>query len=169
MGSEAYSRESPWRRTRIVVRVPQPAAGVDWTLAVPGGHTYRPLAAFAQLVTSAAVAARVARLAFGDGDITFGSFPPGASQAASLTRLYSWAPSQGVAAVGTAIGGYLPEVTLQSGWTIGSVSELIDVADQWSSVFVLVEDTWVRDGSIDVDDIPSVVVEIVDAGRGSPP
>lgn len=166
MGRELISREAPWRRTRIVVRVPAPAAGADWSQVVPGGHTYRPLAVFGQLVTSAAVATRAARLSFGDGDITFGSFPPATTQVASLTRLYSWAPSQGPTFVGTAIGQYLPDLTLQAGWTIGSVTELIDVADQWSSVFLLVEDTWVRDGSVDIDQIPAFAVEVIDS-RGA--
>lgn len=153
---------APWRRSRIVLPVAAPAAGADWTLIVPAGHLYRVLSVYAQLVTSAVVNTRVARLALGDGVRTFLDLPPAASQAASLTRRYAWAPGVSGSSQGTGVESYLPDVTLSAGWTIGSVTDLIDVGDTWTGILLNVIDTTARDGSISIDSIPDLVVEVVD-------
>lgn len=158
------SGESVWRRSRITVAIPSPAAGADWSFAIPSGHVYRLLSVYAQLVTSAAVATRVARLAFTDGDRTFLDVPPFATQAASLTRRYAWAVSPAATAQGTGILSSLPEVELQAGWTIASVTDLIDVADQWSGIVLNVIDTTVRGGVRDLSAIPDLLVEVLPAG-----
>lgn len=158
------SGESTWRRSRIVVPVASPAAGSDWSLVVPSGHVYRLLAVAAQLVTSAVVATRSVRLNVSDGVRTFLSVPPGATQAASLTRLYSWLPSVGFGAFGLAIGSNLPDLDLAAGWSIGTTTEAVDVGDQWSAVFVHVMDVTTRQGAIELDGVPDMIVSLVDPG-----
>lgn len=160
------SSESSWRRSRVTVAVPQPAAGADWTLTIPAGHVYRLLSLYAVLASSAVVATRVARLAFTDGARTFLDLSAGASQVASLTRRYAWLPSVGPSAVGSGILSALPDVALGAGWTIASLTDAIDVGDQWSAIVLNVLDTTARGGPADLDDIPDMVIELVGPPSG---
>lgn len=158
------SGETTWRRSRIVVPVATPAAGADWSLTVPAGHVYHLVSLYGQLVTSAAVATRIPRLSFTDGDSVFLDLPPFASQVASLTRRYAWAPAVSGTALGNSILSYLPDLDLPAGWTIASVTDLIDAADAWTSVKLLVRDLTVRGGANDLDAMPDLLVSLVDAG-----
>lgn len=154
------SGESLWRRSRITVPVAAPAAGAEWSLVVPGGHIYVPLAVHWRLVTSATVNSRVARLAIGDGVQQIVDVPPNASQAASLTYSYAWLPSPSGILTGAFMLSSLPEVELLTGWTIGSVTALLDAADQYDQVRVLVDDMTVRSGPVDLATMPAMIVEL---------
>lgn len=162
MTRDDISGEDRWRRSRIVVSVPSPAAGADWSLAVPGGHTYQILTIAATLTTSAAVATRASRLLFGDGTASFLDLPASATQVASLARKYAWWPTAEPVAVGNAIEAAIPPLTLPAGWTVASATDLIDVADQWSGIKLAVIDTWARWGTIELDALPDILVGIVD-------
>lgn len=157
----SYSGETAWRRSRIVVPVASPAAGSDWSLTVPAGHVYRLVSIYGELVTSAAVATRVPFLTVSDGVSAFLKVPPFASQVASLTRRYAWFPESGGDATGLGIASPFPGLALVAGWSLAAATDLLDVADQWSSVRVCVEDTTVQDGSVDIDGLPDLLVEIV--------
>jgi hypothetical protein len=161
------SGESAWRRSRVVVRIDPPGAGADWSLTVPAGHIYQLLALHARLVTSAAVATRIARLAFGDGVSPIADLPPQASQAASLTYSYAWLPSPSGILTGTFMLSVLPDLELQAGWTLASLTQALDAADQWDQVRVLVLDTTARRGKLDLNARPDFIVEVLESGPGS--
>ena len=165
--SAPLSAESAWRRSRIAALVAQPAAGADWSLAIPSGHVYRLLAVMATLVTSAAVATRIPRLVVSDGNTRLIDVPPFATQAASLTRRYLYLPQCSAFATGNGVLSPLPDISLQAAWTIGTLTDAIDAADQWSSIVLHVIDTTVRAGAVDLDGLPDLIVEIVEAGPGS--
>jgi hypothetical protein len=163
MGSSA-SGESAWRRSRTVVAVGSPAAGAEWSVTVPAGHLWRIESVQAQLVTSAVVATRVARLAWGDGVAPYFTLPPAASQLTTLTRLYAWHPNAMAVAVGTGILSCLLDADLPAGWTLASSTEAIDGGDQWSAIRLRVLDTTVRRGRLDLNDTPDLFVEVVSPG-----
>lgn len=165
MGDRDFSGEDRWRRSRIVVPVPQPAAGADWSLAAPAGHLYQLVSVIATLTTSAAVATRAARLVLGDGNATFLHVPAATTQVASLARRYGWWATGQVLAVGSDIESPLPGIALQTGWTIGSATDLVDVGDQWSAIRLHVIDTTVRDGATDIDQLPDIIVEVIERGQ----
>jgi hypothetical protein len=160
MGEPDISGELAFRRSRIVYRPAAPAAGADWSAVVPAGHTWRIIAIGATLVTSAAVATRVVHMAFNDGHGTYIRVPAQASQAASLTRYYAWFPESGGDATGSGISTPLPDGGLMAGWSVGTITELIDVADQWSNIALLLRDTTVKGGDINIDEIPELIVQL---------
>lgn len=158
------SGQAPWRRSRVVQLVPAPAAGADWTLTVPAGHLFRLRSILATLTTSAAVANRVARLQFGNGDATFLDLPPAAVQAASLGIRYAWVPGPQAIVVGTGALQFMPAMDLDTAWTVGTKTDLIDVADQWSAISALVDDVTVRRGALDLNALPDLLVQVVEPG-----
>ncbi len=159
---QAFSNEAPWRRSRIVVPVANPAAGADWSFTVPAGHVYRLVSVFAQLVTSAVVANRQALLTVTDGTGTFLRLPAAAVQAASGTVTYSWMAG-GVAylSLPASQAAFLPDLNLMPAWGLASSTALIDVGDQWSGIRLHVIDTTVKDAGVDIDAIPDVIVEVL--------
>lgn len=157
---DRLSGVAPWRRSRIVVPVTTPAAGSDWSVTVPAGHIYRVRSVYATLLTAVAVANRDAMLNVGDGVRTFVSIPPVAVQAASLTYTYAWFPHAGALNVGNGQAVPIPELDLMAGWTLGTSTGSIQAADQWSGIWLLVDDVTVERGPIDVGSMPEFVVEI---------
>lgn len=162
------SGESAWRRSRTTVLVASPAAGADWSSAVPGSHLWQLLAVKARLVTSAVVANRAVRLILGDGVQTFAILPAAAVQAATATVDYTWVAGTSPATVDQAAVAPLPLLTLQQTWTIGTSTRLVDVADQWSAIVLLVTDTLARRGRLDLDTIPDMLVGVVELGPDAP-
>lgn len=158
------SGESSWRRSRIVSGVATPAAGADWSTSVPAGHLWQLLGVTATLVTSAAVANRAVALVLGDGSNPFLTIPAPAVQAASLTGVYSWAGEGGGYALGVRQLGPLPPLVLPPSWTVAVSTLLVDATDQWSAVRLLLLDTTVRRGRIDLDQLPDMVVVVAEAG-----
>lgn len=159
---EDVSGEALWRRTRITVPVPQPAAGAGWTFVVPAGHVYHLHSVLATLQTSAAVANRSARIQLGDGVRTFLDLPPAAVQPASVTWVYAWTESPPALQIGTGVSSHLPHTAMPAGWTVGTLTNFLDVADQWSGIVLGVTDVWSRRGDIDLDAMPELVVQLVE-------
>jgi hypothetical protein len=157
------SGQSPWRRYRRVVTVPQPAAGADWSLIVPAGSVYELVSVYGSLTTSAVVADRGARLQLGDGHATYLDLAPQAVQAASLTNRYAWAAGMSTFSADSGQVMGLPRLYLEPGWTLGSATDGIDVADQWSTVYALVLETVVRGGPVDLAMVPELYVEVLAA------
>lgn len=64
---------------------------------------------------------------------------------------------------GTADGEVMaiPALTLQPGWTIGTLTDNLQVGDQWSSLRLLVVDTTVYSGAIGIDSLPDLLVGII--------
>jgi len=155
------SGERPWRRVRRVIAGPAPAAGADWSVTVPAGKVWRLVSVQATLTTAVAVANRSPRLIVGDGDATFLTIPPVAVQAASLAGVFDWlehgsayttAPDQVLS---------LPALVLEAGWTVGTSTTAIQAADQWSAQQLLVLETDVKGGAVDLGSLPDLTVEVV--------
>ncbi len=161
MGAGAYSGERPWRRVRRVIAGPAPAAGVDWSITVPSGKVWRVLAILASLTTDATVAGRSVRLTASDGDTTFLSLPPVAVQAASLTGRYAWGEHVDSRTTSPDQVAALPPLTLQPGWVLRVTTTALQAADAWGAPAVLVVETTVRGGEVDLAALPDALVEVV--------
>src|SRR5437764_694200 len=116
------------------VNVANPAAGADWSAAVPAGARWEVQAFNAQLLTSAGVANRqpVIQITDGAGHVLHNS-PFSGVQAASLTEQYSAGESEPIANNGNFNITSLPRgCKMLQGWTIGTSTVAIQAADQWS-------------------------------------
>jgi hypothetical protein len=122
---------------------------------------------FAQLVTSAVVATRGPKLALSFGGGQYGVLGVGSTGVASNTYALAWVPGAGAAGAAGALTGPLPDLTLETGYTLGSLTLALDVGDQYSAVYILAEITEVRGGDVDLGDQPSMVVEVVASSTGS--
>lgn len=132
-------------RQRLTKAVPiaNPAAGADWTQAVPAGVAWEVLSIEAQLLTSAVVANRNALLRVRDPDGREAvRIAPAVVQAASLPVVYTYLP--GFGAIASEAGQQLPLPSpllyLPSGWQVGSLTTLLDVGDQWSAIVLTVRE-----------------------------
>ena len=119
-----------------------PSAGADWTVAVPARTYWRLKAAYSELTTSATVANRVVGIRVKDaaGKVVF-FVKASAAQAASLTQRYSAGTDlpSAVADVTTLLP--LPQdLVMREGWTVESVTTLIQAGDQFANVTLAVEE-----------------------------
>ena len=124
-----------------VITVTQPAAGVDWAYVVGGPAWIRLHSIVAQLVTSAAVATRAVRLQVKYTGILVGQFGATATQAASLTAVYSFADLSILSADTTTI--HVPvtgDIIFKDGMTVGANTVSLQAADQWSAIAFYVEE-----------------------------
>lgn len=120
-----------------VVKVKQPAAGADFTQAVPGGVVWILLSVRALLTTSVVVANRFPRLRFTDGSDTYAESGAGGAIAASLAVNCSWSRefgSQSFVAASGVNNSALPNMPLAQNHVIVCSTALIDVGDQWTNV-----------------------------------
>lgn len=136
---------------RKLVTVANPAAGANFSIAVPKGEQWHVVALHFKLATSAAVANRSAAIQVlgPDGATPITEVGPGAVvQAASLTNVYNFQAgangtgSQGNvvnATTGSVIGSLPGDLWLTGGCVLQSAVAAIDVADQISSVSAWVE------------------------------
>ena len=126
-----------------VVKVPNPAAGADWTQAVPGGVMWKILSGQATLTTSAAVATRLPQIQLTSAGVNVGVYSAAGSVAASLTTVVSFTQKSGssiLLAGATSVPNPLPDYPLVQGDTFGSLTGAIQAADQWSAIaFVVAE------------------------------
>lgn len=151
-GPEDIGIPLPWRivpaeRVRRTIVVPDPAAGADFVVPVPGGVVWDVLSLKARLVTAAAVANRVPNLRITDGNEMVATiaqqqaFPAGGTSDLSWVR--GW-PGPLYGTVGTVLTNWFPEWPLYAGYTFGSITALIQAADQWSAVRVVVDEYEIR-------------------------
>lgn len=132
-------------RQRLVREVPvaAPGAGAEWTVPVPSGAAWELLSVRDQLVTSAAAANRVATLRLRDADGTeLWRIPPVAVQAAAATVRRSYLPAFGysTAVEHETLGLPAGPQFLATGWQLGSITALLDVADQYSGIVLVVRE-----------------------------
>jgi len=152
-GSLSYPSTLPEYTSRgpgasIEQTVGNPAAGADWSIAVPASAVWVLLTARASFVTSAAVANRIPRLQFFDGATLIMDVPTTAVITASQTCSLSWgAGGTSHNPTGTLFSiGFPPAVRLNSTFTIRSTTTAIDAADQWSNIRLYVQE-WNGPGS----------------------
>lgn len=130
-------------RTMRVVQVAPPAAATDWSVTVPGGRVWVPLALTALLTTDANAGNRDVSLRVTDQTNIVAAFDAFANQGASLAELYSF-----VAGAGTGAGGTthltcttpIPDMALPAGYVLETHTTGFEVGDQWSSIVVWVEE-----------------------------
>lgn len=130
----------------LIIPTSNPAAGADFLITVPAGVRWRIIGLRASLVTAVAVATREVVLAFGQTPIVIYAAICPATQAASLTTLYSW--GAGVTTLLTVNGQTglnasisIPnDLWLATPMTIASSTQNIQAADQWSNINMLVEE-----------------------------
>lgn len=129
---------NPTRYTPVSATVANPAAGAEWTYTVGAGLSYQLETVRFQLVTSATVATRSARIRITDGTNELFKSDVNATQAASLTQQYyggaglaPFTASPTVFMVQIPVG-----MVLGGGWTVGSNSLNLQVADQYSGIFL---------------------------------
>jgi hypothetical protein len=157
---DRVSGSVPWRRFYKTVTVPNPAAGADWSLTVPASEVWSLVTITATLTTSAAVANRAPSLVVSDGNVRYARMPAIQTQAASLVGITTWGPYGQSGLTGLIARGILPVAALGPGETIGTLTDLIDVGDQWSAIFVRVLATISQAGPIQLGDVPDLIVAI---------
>ncbi len=122
-----------------VVPVANPAAGGGFTYTVSGNYWERLAALSFTLVTDGNAANRQVLVALQDGSSTnIASTASGGTQAATLTRLYSFVPNQGTAPalIGTTFLAPLPVLFLQPGFKVVVSITSVQVGDQISAIRV---------------------------------
>jgi hypothetical protein len=123
------------------ILVTQPAAGAEWLYKHTGPSWILLRAITWKLVTSAVVATRASRLQLKFGTDLVAQFPPGGTQAASLTVQYT-ASDCGLTSGDstTQLVGLSNSIILGDNMSVGSLTALIDVADQYSGVAIFGEE-----------------------------
>jgi len=122
-----------------VVAVTNPAAGAGFTYTVGSAYWERIAAVSFTLVSDGNAANRQVLLAFKDGSgANIASTASGGTQAASLTRLYSFVPNQGTAPalIGTTFLAPLPVLFLQPGFSMVVSITSVQAGDQLSAIRV---------------------------------
>lgn len=156
------SGQRAWRRSYRTVTVPSPAAGADWSYAIPAGEYWDLISVYAQLVTSVTVASRYPSLIVGDGVVTFARSAATGSQAASLTGLNLWVPGATPSSQNNVNRGPLPTTYLGEAETIGSLTDNIQAGDQWSGIYIrAIVTTW-KSGPVDLNDLMPQQVVVVE-------
>lgn len=126
-----------------VVNVAAPVAGAEFALTARGGEWWRVISVTWTFTTDANVANRAVALVAGDGTDTFWRVGTAAVQAAGQTGQYcayaGAASSQttgGVSAYPLPFGG----LWLQSGWSLRSLTDQVQVGDAYTSIRALVQE-----------------------------
>lgn len=132
LAAESYDgvRQKVWTE-------PDPAAGADFTITVPGPQFWLPVALTATLTTSDADGGRSPVLEFTDGTTVIAQVIPGGGADPSTAVEVSWIrlfPFVGASGSGLSLSTSLPDITLPTGWTIGVATENLDAADQWTAI-----------------------------------
>jgi hypothetical protein len=125
------------------VPVAQPAAGAEWTQAVPPGAIWEILNIRFQLVTSAVVANRTSSLLVRDGDTAIAArFGPQSTQGATTTVQHNFSSgygatnSQGLQAAPLPV----PPIIMPGAWSLASFTSNLDVGDQYSGIVLAVRE-----------------------------
>lgn len=123
------------------ITVTVPAAGADWVQAVPANTRWRLVSVIAQLSTSVAVASRSPVFTITDGTTPVMKVNNlGAGVAAGQSSIFQWLEI-GPYNNNQVVMVYLPpRVVLPAGWTVGAVTGSLQAGDQWSSIFLVIEE-----------------------------
>lgn len=137
----------PAEHVRRTITVPDPPAGTEWSVTVPGGVVWRVLMGRFTLSTGATGSGREVGLFIRDGSVEVGRTWSQVNQAVSTVAIYGFFP--GASPVGFSFAGLgllipWPDVLLLAGYTIGSGTLSLGAADQYSGIALLVEEHQVR-------------------------
>jgi len=139
-GSLKLISEGPgWLHSILVAN---PAAGVDWTFTVPGSARLRLQSLRAVLTTSAAVANRNVQIQITDGvNTVWIASAPASVVAGTAQQLVATGTNSPTGVVTTIFSVVVPPALLLPGfWTIGTSTQNIQAADQWSAIALAVEE-----------------------------
>ncbi len=135
------------RPTNIkIITIAAPAAGAELIQVVPLGRVWRILSFSATLTASSAVATRVPSIVIDDGSSVLLRVPTGGTITASTSALFQAAAIGGTTngLTGVALSVVpLPEpmfYVVKPGWRVRTLTQLIDVADQWSAAQMVVDE-----------------------------
>jgi hypothetical protein len=119
-----------------------PAANVEISETVPTNARWRVLGVLATLVTDANAATREASLTIDDGTTVVARYPAGQSQILSLTTRYLWAAAGArfPIVVDRTIVVPIADVWLPDGYRLKTVTQAIQVTDNWSAPQLWVEE-----------------------------
>ena len=125
-------------------QIVNPAVGAEWTFTVPVGQLLELLSLHWVLATSATVANRVSGFEIVDGaGNVIGIWRGGAVQAASLTENYSIGTIDGQSDPNGNFGAIIipaPQgLYLPAGFTIRSLTAALQAGDQYSAIWMSVE------------------------------
>lgn len=124
-----------------VVTLSNPAAGSEFSQAVPTGVLWKPQAVRIPLTTSATVANRRVNLAITDGTNTIVNNLSNTDQAASLTYTYSFSNTGGSQQTnGVLVSSMLSDLPwLPAGYVIGSATLNLQVGDDFGQGYLTVQ------------------------------
>jgi len=128
-----FSPDRSWRSFRI----PDPAAGADFRVTVPGGEGWLVQGLLATLTTSAVVATRQPRLTADDQTDTWLMIPAGDSPAASTTTQYTLilgGPTGVTSSPASDVWGGPSLLYLPPGHRFGPVTNNLQAADAWTVI-----------------------------------
>lgn len=120
--------------------VAPPAAGAEWSKATDGGEFWEIRAVTMTLTTSAVVANRSAKLVCRDNNGNeVWRIPPVVVQAAGAAVVYTYLPGLGYSSNvdGQLLGIASPPAVLRPGWSLGSLTSLIDVGDAYTKIVIM--------------------------------
>lgn len=135
--------------TDPVVRVlaqTAPAAGADISITVPGQSVWQLVALTGLLTPDNNATARGVAFTVTDGSTIIGTFPAGATIAASTATQVTLAPGAGytqTTAVGAALTVGVPPLILTAGWQLKTATTAIHSGDQWSGVVLTVLEVFI--------------------------
>lgn len=118
---------------------PDPAAGADFTITVPGPQFWLPVALTATLTAGATGDDREPALEVTDGTTTIFTVAANPTVAATTALTFSWVRDlfgAGGDAGTTSVWSQLACPALPTGWTIGVVTENVASDDQWSDIAI---------------------------------
>lgn len=152
---------------RRTIAVPDPAAGAQWSVAVPGGVIWRILAGRGQFVTSAAARNREVGITYTDGSAEFCRSWTMLNQAASSSFVYGFFPMAGTVGFGygnIGISFPIPDLALYPGSVVSSVVVNMDANDFWQGVVLAIDEYQVRGLERAAERYARAVAEAVGAG-----
>lgn len=126
------------------VQQANPAAGADWTYTVPVSRRQRIQSLSSTLVTSAAAANRDVQLIVDDGVNVVWQMSAPAAVVAATTQVFSATGTNLPTGIITTTTTLVlpPGLVLQNGHRIRTATTGIQAGDQWSNIFLMIED-WV--------------------------
>jgi len=129
--------------TLVAVTVAAPFAGADWAYTIPAGVWARLLTGFCTLATSSTVANRLPGLQLQNATpAVIGKGITNTAITANLTPAITYARAAGWTLAGGTVGVNLsmPALILPPGYTIGSITPLLQAGDQYSAIQLLFEE-----------------------------
>lgn len=125
-------------KLRFIQKLANPAAGAEWQDACPGGLIRQPLSVVCTLTTSATVSNRSPALSATDGSNEYAIQGSASTQAASITNKYGFGFLAGFQTnvLANLMNSGIPFLILDPGFIFRSVTNNLQVGDQWSLVAI---------------------------------